>query len=211
LHFSKAHWTPKKGKPSGRPLGDLTFVEGTPLNTPETAAAAAAHYGEIVHPTIDEIAIMITNYFEVAKRRDPHLTGDRLRIWKMDLRGAYQLLSFHAKVVGLFAMRLSDNFVYLQTVGIFGWAGTPAAFQVVWELANRLNRRATIYVDDVIGVSLDIDLEQDLHITRGVCTDEAGPEAVADDKTEFGRRLDVLGYVVDLDIRHISPPYTVFC
>ena len=39
LHFSKAHWTPKRGKPSGRPLGDLTFVEGTPLNTPETAAA----------------------------------------------------------------------------------------------------------------------------------------------------------------------------
>ena len=59
LHFSKAHWTPKRGEPSGRPLEDLTFVEGTPLNTP-------AHYGEIIHPTIDQIAIMIMEYFVVA-------------------------------------------------------------------------------------------------------------------------------------------------
>ena len=209
LHFIKAHWTPKRGKPSGRPLGDLTFVEGTPLNTPETAAAAAAHYGEIIHPTIDQIAIMITEYFEVARRRDPGVTWERLQIWKMDLRGAYQLLSFHPKDVGLCAMRLSDDIVYLQTVGIFGWAGTPAAFQVItraveWELANLLNGRATMYVDDVIGVSLDTDVEQDLNTTRGVCTDLLGPEAVADDKTESGRRLDVLGYVVDLDIRRVS-------
>ena len=209
LHFCKAHWTPKKGKPSGRPLGDLTFVEGTPLNTPETAAAAAAHYGEIVHPTIDQIAAMITNYFDSARRKCPDVTWERLLIWKMDLRGAYQLLSFHPSDVGLFAMRLSNDLVYLQTVGIFGWAGTPAAFQVVtraveWELASRLHGRATMYVDDVIGVSLDTDVEQDLQITRSVCTDLLGPEAVADDKTETGRRLDVLGYVIDLDLRRVS-------
>ena len=105
-------------------------------------------------------------------------------------------------------MRLSDNLVYLQMVGIFGWAGTPAAFQVItraveWEMANLLNGRATMYVDDVIGVSLDTDVEQDLKTTRGVCTDLLSPEAVADDKTESGQRLDVLGYVVDLDIRRV--------
>ena len=46
--------------------------------------------------------------------------------------------------VGLFAMRLSDNLVYLQSVGICGWAGKPAALQVVtravqWNLANTLH------------------------------------------------------------------------
>ena len=45
FHLCKAHWTTKKGKPSGRPLGDLTNVDGTPLNTPATAAAAIEYYG----------------------------------------------------------------------------------------------------------------------------------------------------------------------
>ena len=62
LHLGKAHWTKKKGKPSGRPLGDLTFVDGTPLNTPETSAAAAAYYGDIIHPTIEDIAQMVCRY-----------------------------------------------------------------------------------------------------------------------------------------------------
>ena len=44
LHLCKAHWTKKKGKPSGRPLGDLTYIDGTPLNTPEMSDAAALHY-----------------------------------------------------------------------------------------------------------------------------------------------------------------------
>ena len=59
LHLCKAHWTWKKGKASGRPLGDLTFVDGPPLNTPETAAAAAEFYGAISHPTIKDISKMI--------------------------------------------------------------------------------------------------------------------------------------------------------
>ena len=49
----------------------------------------------------------------------------------MDLKGAYMLLSFRPEDVGLFAMMLTDNIVYFQIAGIFGWAGTPAAFQVV--------------------------------------------------------------------------------
>ena len=28
-------------------------------------------------------------------------------------------------------MMLTDDLVYLQTTGIFGWSGTPACFQVV--------------------------------------------------------------------------------
>lgn len=40
LHLSKAHWCPKKGKASGRPLSDLSNVDGTRINTDETAKAA---------------------------------------------------------------------------------------------------------------------------------------------------------------------------
>jgi hypothetical protein len=102
LHLCKAHWTVKKGKPSGRLLGDLSNVNGTKINTDETAATATAHYGQIRHPTIDDIAVMIDDFWKAAKARDPSVKWANMRIWKMDLRGAYTLLSF--RPVGFFGM-----------------------------------------------------------------------------------------------------------
>ena len=203
LHLSKAHWTVKKGKPSGRPLGDLSNVDGTPLNTDQTAEAAVLYYGEIRHPTIEDIAVMVYDFWAAAKLRDPSLRWEDVRIWKMDLKGAYTLLSFRPEDVGLFAMLLTEDIVYFQLAGIFGWSGTPAAFQVVtraitWELKHSLRSSTVMYVDDIIGVCFAGDLESDLAITRGICTDLLGSGAVADDKTEHGVRLDVIGYTLDL-------------
>jgi hypothetical protein len=85
---------------------------------------------------------------------------------------------------GLFATLLPDDLVYFQLVGISGWAGTPAAFQVVtsaicWELRHALRSRTLMYVDDVAA---------DLSATRDICTSLLGPKAVADNTTETGRR-----------------------
>jgi hypothetical protein len=86
LHLCKAHWTTKKGKPSGRPLGDLSRVDGTAINTDGTSAAAAAAYdGQIRHPTIDDISVMIHNFWSEAVRKDLSRRWSELRIWKMDL------------------------------------------------------------------------------------------------------------------------------
>jgi hypothetical protein len=76
---------------------------------------------------------MITDYFD--------------NVGPVDLRGAYELFSFHPDKVGLFAMGLSDNLVYLQSVGIYGWAGKPAALQVgtcavQWDSANALHGKS---------------------------------------------------------------------
>ena len=62
FHLCKAHWTTKKGKASGRPLGDLSNVDGTLLNTDATADAVTAFYGPITLPTIEDIAIMVHQY-----------------------------------------------------------------------------------------------------------------------------------------------------
>jgi hypothetical protein len=209
LHLCKAHWTRKKGKASGRPLGDLTYVDGTPVNTPAMSDAAAAHYGAIMHPTIEDIAIMICEFWSKVLAVDPTADWTLLRIWKMDLKGAYTLLSFRPEDVGLFGMMLTDSLVYLQIAGIFGWAGTPAAFQVItraikWELNHALHSSVTMYVDDVIGVCMECDLASDLALTRAICTGLLGPSSVADDKTETGRRLDVIGYVIDLDSERVA-------
>ena len=86
LHVGAAHWTPKKGKPSGRPIGDLTYVTGTPLNSEETMAAAAEFYGAIRHPTIAEMVRMMLSFWEKAVEADPTVQWGKLRLWKMDLR-----------------------------------------------------------------------------------------------------------------------------
>jgi hypothetical protein len=115
----------RKGKPSGRPLGDLSNVDGAKINTDATAAAAAAYYGDIKHPTIDDIAVMVCDFWRAAKERNPLARWADMRIWKMDLRGAYTLLSFRLEDVGLLAMLLSDDLIYLQmgafSVGLGRW------------------------------------------------------------------------------------------
>jgi hypothetical protein len=203
LHLGKAHWTVKKGKPSGRPLGDLSGADGTPLNTPLMSDYAGDYYGKIIHPTIDEIVRMIHDFWTEAKRLNPRSRWADLRLWKMDLKGAYTLLSFRPEDVGLFGLLLTGDLVYLQLAGIFGWSGTPAAFQVVtraisWELKHSLKSRTLMYVDDVVGVCFVEDVESDLALTRGICTSLLGSGAVADDKTEQGVRLDIIGYTVCL-------------
>jgi hypothetical protein len=82
---------------------------------------------------------MVHDFWTAAKKKNPRVRQQDLRIRKMDLRGAYALLSFRPGDAGLFATLLTDDLVYLQLVGVFGWDGTPAAFQAVtraisWEL-----------------------------------------------------------------------------
>ena len=203
LHFCSAHWAPKKGKASGRPIGDLTYVSGTPLNSPGTTAASAEFYGDIHHPTIEDIVNMVLNFWRQAKAKDPTVQWKDLRLWKLDLRGAYQLISFRPEDAALFAMELTDDLVYLQFAGIFGWSSTPAAFHVVtraisWELRHLLVSFILMYVDDIIGVCFLQDIESELVKAQKVCTDLLGPSAVATEKTEYGTRVEVIGYVVDL-------------
>jgi hypothetical protein len=119
--------------------------------------------------TITDIACTIYEFWVEAKSKNPDLRWKDMRIWKMDLKGAYTLLSFRPDDVGLFAMFLIDDAVYLQIAGIFGWS----AFQVVtraicWELRHAFRGRTLMYVDDIVGVCFVGDLKEDLDRTRSI-------------------------------------------
>ena len=209
LHLCTAHWTPKKGKKSGRPIGDLTFVDGTPLNSDETTAASGAYYGTIIHPTIEVIIKMILRFWMEFSEQKTRAQWNSLRLWKIDLRGAYTLLSFRPEDAGLFGMEVTSDLIYLQICGIFGWSSTPAAFQVVtralkWEFKLRLKSYTEMYEDDIIGICFVEDVAADIERVTKICSNLLGPYAIAPDKTEEGTRLEIIGYVVDLESMRVS-------
>ena len=209
LHLGKASWTPKKGKASGRSIGDMSFCDGAPLNCEEAKQIAESWWGKIELPTIDEVVCMILEFFREAIRIDPLVRWEDLRLWKTDLRGAYQLLSLHPEAAKYFGMEIHGERIFIHLCGIFGWTCTPAAFQVVsrgiqWELLHSLKGRCKMYVDDIVGVCLVQDLDSEVQRAKDICTSLLGPNAIAEDKTETGTRLDVLGYVLDVELRLVS-------
>ena len=58
-----------------------------------------------------------------------------------------------------------------------------------------------MYVDDIIGVCLAQDLYKEVQRAKDVCTSLLGPNAIAEDKTETGTRLDVFGYILNIKLR----------
>ena len=141
LHLGKASWTPKKGKASGRCIGDISFCDGTPLNCEESKQIAESWWGEIELPTIDEMVCLILEFYSEAVRIDPLVQWEDLRLWKTDLRGAYRLMSLHPESAKYFGMEIYGERIFIHLCGIFGWTCTPAAFQVVsrgiqWELQH---------------------------------------------------------------------------
>ena len=206
IHFSQTHWALKKGKEHGRPVGDASAREGDgfALNSDEVAEKVKEKWGEIKHPTVKALADMV---LRVTERHG----WDEVVLWKMDLKGAFTLLFVDPDSCQRLAFQLTDGLTMLYHVGMFGWTGMPAAFQVVTRvitraLAGRLRPggEALMYVDDLMGCCRLADLEHDLDQARQLCNGLLGPGAVAEKKTSYGRRQDFIGWEFDLDRRRVS-------
>jgi hypothetical protein len=206
IHFSPLHWTEKQGKRQERPIGDSSdggSEEGNePLDSNHTKEQSDLLWGIIRHPSIDDAARVIFNYYQKAIAEDPTTKWTDVVILKKDLRGAFTLLFYEASGVSKLAMEMTDDKVIIFICGIFGWTGTPAAFQVInrallHELKHAIKGDVVIYSDDILIVTLRKHLEHDSHITDKTCTNLMGPDSVEKSKTESGRTVSFIGYEIN--------------
>lgn len=206
-HKMVASWAPKAGSEAGRVLMDPSHTKvmnGWVMNGKEVKGACQALWLPIQHPTIAELIVMVLSFYIEAEKKDPAVRWADVILWKMDLRAAFTLLSVAPKNTPLFTMNLTRGLVIIVLCGLFGWTGTPFAFQVVtralvFELLRLTAGALRMYVDDIMGVCLRKDLRAEQETARRVSTGLLGPTAVAEDKTEDGRVLVWIGYLVDLD------------
>ena len=100
IHFLPLHWTEKQGKRQGRPIGDCSDegseIGNESLNSLETKEQSDLLWGKIHHPSIDDVANLIINYYEDAVRQDTNFDWDDLQLFTKDLKGAFSLLFFDA-------------------------------------------------------------------------------------------------------------------
>ena len=211
LQINPSNHALKKNKPSGRPTMDCNSrLPNSSLNGPEVKEAIVWLYSALRHPIIAMFCLMILRVYDEEQARNPDVKWSDLVLWKKDLKGAYNLISFRAEDVPLFATELIDDknpeltLIMIFLCGMFGWTGTPGAFNVVsegisWELNNgKLRGECLVYVDDMIGATFTWNLEHDTNAADTLCTTLLGPNAIATEKNESGRRIDAIGWTLDL-------------
>jgi hypothetical protein len=131
---------------------------------------------------------------------------DKIVLRTHDLANAFMLLDILTESAQLLANKLTENVTLMYMVGMFGWVGTPYAFDIItrslrWAIRRKITGRLDMYVDDLMGCSRSENREEDMRIAADIARQLLGPDAIAETKAEFGRRIDMLGWVIDLDKR----------
>ena len=211
LHVSPCAWAPKDATASGRNCINCSnggnLPGNAPLNSDDLRTWMRARWGHLSLPTIEDLVCMVIEFH--ATHTSPSGPTPRIAIWKMDIKGAYTLLTFHPDDLHLVGCLLPGDYVVIPQGGTFGWTGMPFVFNVitngiVWELNKgrriyRIQGRAAMYVDDIFGVTLVIDLQADMHKAQRLIETLLGDHAVATKKTESSETaLDVIGYRIDI-------------
>jgi ribonuclease HI len=213
VHFSPLSWTTKQGKRQGRPIGDCsdggTQPSNEPLNSKYTKMESDKLWGVIEHPSIQDVAKMADHFYDEERRRNPAAKWKDVVMYKMDIKGAFTKIFFDAKDVKYLAMEMTEDIVILFFSGIFGWTGTPAAFQVVnraivHELRHVIQGEVLMYSDDIIVVCMTEKLHENMQRTKDICEGLLGPNAVETEKSEYGRVQTVIGYEINLDTRVVT-------
>ena len=88
----------KFDKLCGRNTSDLSFGEGPILNGDWAKDAAAEMYGEVHHPTIVDIVLMILDAWDKVKLTSPDAKLEDLYFYKVDVSGAVRQIPLVTKL-----------------------------------------------------------------------------------------------------------------
>ena len=201
-----ARWAEKKNKECGRNIHDATARQKGQnfcLNNKFSTQACKDKYGTIYNPTVQDVILMVFAFWEREKKANPNVKWEDLRLWKMDLAGAFTLLNFRIDCVKHVGLELWGGLVVFFLCGVFGWTGTPGCFQVVnralmFEAKKLLYGMACMFCDDVMGVCWKDEVDSEIATMRRLIISLMGDGSVADHKTESGVSVVILGYLVDL-------------
>jgi hypothetical protein len=113
--LSAAGWTEASGKVKGCPIIDPKVV-----NSKEAKPLCDEIHGKIVHPTLQNLVRQIMDFFEEAMAADPSVTWPDLAMFKMDLAGAFTLISSNPDDVYMMGSELTEDKVIFILCGVFG-------------------------------------------------------------------------------------------
>lgn len=107
IHLSPQHHADSQGKPEGRVIGDLTGQHDehdTPLNgslhdKDDLREAIRQRWGDIKHPTVDELVKMVLTSADI-------YGWDNILLWKKDLKCAFNLLNYNPEYCKYFSFPL---------------------------------------------------------------------------------------------------------
>ena len=214
FHCVPSQWAPKQGKPLGRFCANASMGKGKDelincLNTGWLRDNARLLWGAIYHPTIENMVMMVI-------RVQNNNLGKMIKTWSMDLEGAFSLESFAAGDVKWTGCHVPNDIMAFFIGGTFGWGGMPYAFQVItrainWELnesseictpdkpSNRIKGETLMYVDDLFGVSVREEMEEDQMIARRFISGLLGTGSVNEEKLkiEENGEIEVIGYNIN--------------
>ena len=203
IHFSEVHWIAQWAKIMGRLCGDFSDSSVTNcINTEWVKEKCRERWGPLNHPTLTQFVAIICSLAE-------QHGWDSLILFKMDLSNAFGLIDIHPTSVQLLAFPLTDNLVMLDFTGNFGLTETPFVFGPISRACETaVNRRifggGNMYVDDTYVCTTSDHLVSDMAMTEAFLKGLLGPNAINKAKEVTGRRVDILGWCIDLDLRTVT-------
>ena len=102
-------------------------MNNEPLNSDHTKTASDELWGQIKHPTLEDICLLITDFSISEQAADSTFNAEEIVLCKLDLQQAFTLIEFEAGDVKHLGMEMTNDRVMFFLCGIFGWTGTPAA------------------------------------------------------------------------------------
>jgi hypothetical protein len=205
IHFNPAHLTRKPG--GSKFCMDCTNSEaGNVLNTPDVKVKVLERYGPILHPTIRTMA---TDWYEYADRLEVPLSACRL--FKDDFSGAFTQMDVNPESALLLALAIGGGLILIYLTGLFGWLGFPMAYAVFSRAFERLSRKQlqillSLYVDDIIALSLAERADKDQLYIEQKCEEAMGSKAVSyEKKVPPCLSCEVLGWLICLITESFRP------